>query len=68
MVDSIIIVRQALVEAGHSAFSRIPCLIDDYSPTVSFEGNNTMLAKQSFNYLVKLFKRYNLGKNTAKVD
>jgi hypothetical protein len=57
LVDSIIIVRQALEEAGHLAFSRISSLLDDYSPTVTFEGNNTMLAQQSFNYLMKLFNK-----------
>jgi hypothetical protein len=45
MVDSIILVRQALGGAGYSAWSRIPSLLDDYSPTVTFEGDNTMLAQ-----------------------
>jgi len=40
-----------------SAWSGIPYLIDDYSPEVTYEGDNTVMAQQSFNFLGKLIKR-----------
>jgi len=32
-------------------------LIEDYSPEVTYEGDNTVMAQQSFNYLRKLIKK-----------
>jgi acyl-CoA oxidase len=44
-VDNLIIVRQSLGGAGFSAWSGIPRLIEDYSPNVTFEGDNTVMAQ-----------------------
>jgi acyl-CoA oxidase len=37
-------VRQALGGAGYTAWSGLPRLIEDYSPQVTFEGDNTVMA------------------------
>jgi len=36
--------------------------MDDYSPEITFEGDNTVMAQQSFNYLRKLLKKLAKGK------
>jgi hypothetical protein len=60
--DSMILIRQSLGGAGYSAWSGIPYLMDDYSPEITFEGDNTVMAQQSFNYLRKLLKKLEKGK------
>jgi len=40
-----ILIRQSLGGAGYSAWSGIPYLIEDYSPEVTFEGDNTVMAQ-----------------------
>ena len=55
--DAGFIVRQALGGAGYSAWSGIPRLVEDYSPQVTFEGDNTVMAQQSANFLLKKFKQ-----------
>ena len=55
-------IRQSLGGAGYSAWSGIPYLIDDYSPEVTYEGDNTVMAQQSFNYLKKLIKKLQNGR------
>ena len=57
-------IRQSLGGAGYSAWSGIPYLIDDYSPEVTYEGDNTVMAQQSFNYLKKQIQKA----KTAKVS
>ena len=52
--DSLLTIRQALGGAGYTAWSGIPYLISDYSPNTTYEGDNTVMAQQSFNYLLKL--------------
>lgn len=52
--DSLILIRQSLGGAGYSAWSGIPQLIDNFSPSTTFEGDNTVMAQQSYNYLSKL--------------
>ena len=52
--DSLILIRQSLGGAGYSAWSGIPHLIENYSPSTTFEGDNTVMAQQSYNYLSKL--------------
>jgi acyl-CoA oxidase len=42
--DGLISIRQCLGGAGYSAWSGIPRWIDDYSPLVTFEGDNTVMA------------------------
>ena len=37
-------------------------MIADYSPEVTYEGDNTVMAQQSFNYLRKLLKKLEDGK------
>lgn len=49
-------IRQALGGAGYTAWSGIPKLIEEYSPVVTFEGDNTVMAQQSSNYLLKQVK------------
>ena len=41
--DNIVIMRQALGGAGYSAWSGIPRIIEDYSPNVTFEVDNTVM-------------------------
>lgn len=60
--DSLFVVRQSLGGAGYSAWSGIPYLIEDYSPEVTYEGDNTVMAQQSANYLFKQLKRMKKGK------
>ena len=43
--DSLILMRQSLGGAGYSAWSGIPLIIDDYSPSTTFEGDNTVMAQ-----------------------
>lgn len=42
--DSLILIRQSLGGAGYSAWSGIPHLIENYSPSTTFEGDNTVMA------------------------
>jgi acyl-CoA oxidase len=42
--DNLLVIRQSLGGAGYSAWSGIPRLIEDYSPNVTFEGDNTVMA------------------------
>ena len=51
--SSLYTIRQSLGGAGFSAWSGIPFLIEDYSPEVTFEGDNTVMAQQCFNFLGK---------------
>ena len=60
--DALYTIRQSLGGAGYTAWSGLPSLIDDYSPEVTFEGDNTVMAQQSFNYLKKLILK---SKNTT---
>ena len=42
--DSLIQIRQSLGGAGYSAWSAIPHLIENFSPSTTFEGDNTVMA------------------------
>ena len=64
--DSLILIRQSLGGAGYSAWSAIPHLIENYSPSTTFEGDNTVMAQQSFNYLMKLASKVTKGKTKAE--
>lgn len=44
-MESLLLIRQSLGGAGYSAWSGIPKYIDEYSPTVTFEGDNTVMAQ-----------------------
>jgi len=43
-MDGLLVVRQSVGGAGYSAWSGLPYLIDDWSPSVTFEGDNTVMA------------------------
>ena len=43
-VDGIYNIRQALGEAGFTAWSNIPTIFDELNSTVTFEGDNTVMA------------------------
>jgi|DEB0MinimDraft_12_1074336.scaffolds.fasta_scaffold117917_2 acyl-CoA oxidase len=45
VTDNLYIIRQSLGGAGYSAWSGIPRIIEDYSPNVTFEGDNTVMAQ-----------------------
>lgn len=55
--DDLLTIRQSLGGAGYSAWSSLPRLIEDYSPNVTFEGDNTVMAQQSCKYLLKMQKQ-----------
>ena len=42
--DGIIAIRQSLGGGGYSAWSGIPRIIADFSPQVTYEGDNTVMA------------------------
>jgi alkylation response protein AidB-like acyl-CoA dehydrogenase len=44
-IDGIIEVRQSMGGAGYTNWSAIPSYFDDISPTVTFEGDNTVMAQ-----------------------
>jgi len=57
MNDGILTIRQAIGGAGYSAWSGMAQLIDNSNPCVTFEGDNTLLAKQSAKLIQKMHKR-----------
>ena len=57
MVDQILNLRQSLGGAGYTAWSALPYLFDTGNPLVTLEGDNTVMAQQSFNHLLKLAKK-----------
>ena len=63
-MDGLITIRQSLGGAGYSAWSGIPRMIDDYSPLVTFEGDNTVMAQQSFNFILKQARKLKKRKIT----
>ena len=56
-----LLIRQSLGGAGYSAWSGLPYLISMYSPETTYEGDNSVMAQQSFNYLRKLIKKSKNG-------
>jgi acyl-CoA oxidase len=42
--DGLFQIRQSVGGAGFTAWSGLPYIIDDYSPCVTFEGDNTVMA------------------------
>ena len=44
-MDGLLVIRQACGGAGYLAWSNLPFLIDDWSPTVTYEGDNTVMAQ-----------------------
>jgi acyl-CoA oxidase len=43
--DGLMVIRQSIGGAGYSAWSGLPYLIDDFSATPTFEGDNTVMAQ-----------------------
>ena len=43
-MDGAVLVRQSLGGAGYTAWSGIPMIISVWSPNVTYEGDNTVLA------------------------
>lgn len=56
-IGNLYTIRQCIGGAGFTAWSAIPKLIDDYTPNPTFEGDNTVMAQQCCNYLMKLAKK-----------
>lgn len=54
--DGLLLMRQSIGGAGFSAWSGLPRMISEFSPVVTFEGDNTVMAQQSCNYIFKLAK------------
>lgn len=61
-MDGLMVARQSTGGAGYTAWSGLPYLIDDFSPCVTYEGDNTVMAQQSSKYLMKLVKKVRSGK------
>mmetsp|Transcript_5432 Transcript_5432/g.9156 ORF Transcript_5432/g.9156 Transcript_5432/m.9156 type:complete len:169 (+) Transcript_5432:1089-1595(+) len=66
--DGILTVRQSLGGAGYTAWSGLPLIFDDYSPNVTFEGDNTVMAQQCANFLFKQARKALQGKDRTKFD
>ena len=64
--DGLLAIRQSIGGAGYTNWSGIPSLIEDYSPQITFEGDNTVMAQQSANFLLKLTKKSLKGKEIIK--
>jgi|LauGreDrversion4_2_1035121.scaffolds.fasta_scaffold143791_3 acyl-CoA oxidase len=60
-------IRQSCGGAGYSAHSLLPQLYADYSPVPTYEGDNTVMAQQSLNYLQKKLKQIKAGKKATGV-
>jgi hypothetical protein len=43
-MDGLLVCRQSIGGAGYTAWSGLPYLIDNFSPVVTFEGDNTVMA------------------------
>ena len=55
--DMMLEIRQSLGGAGFTAWSGLPSLIANFAPLPTFEGDNTVMAQQSFTYLMKQAKK-----------
>ena len=55
-LEGLYTIRQSLGGAGYTNWSGLPSYIDDISPTVTFEGDNTVMSQQCFNLLMKIAK------------
>ena len=52
-LEGLEVCRQACGGAGYSLHSGLPTLIQDYAGTVTYEGDNTVMAQQCAKFLVK---------------
>ena len=51
--------------AGYSAWSGLPSIIETFSPVITFEGDNTVMAQQSARYLMKLYQKVKQGETVS---
>lgn len=65
-MDGLMVIRQSIGGAGYTAWSGIPAIITDFSSAVTYEGDNTVMAQQSFRYLQKLYKKARKNKEVGK--
>jgi acyl-CoA oxidase len=66
-MDGLLAARQSVGGAGYTAWSGLPFLVDDFSPCVTYEGDNTVMAQQSSKFLNKLVKKVRKGKKVGEV-
>jgi alkylation response protein AidB-like acyl-CoA dehydrogenase len=59
--DNILTARQSIGGAGYTAWSGINNAYDLSSPTVTFEGDNTVMGIQSANYIKRLLEQLKKG-------
>lgn len=55
-------VRQACGGHGYSQYSGIPGMISEFTPNVTYEGENTVMILQTARYLIKNLKKLDEGK------
>lgn len=65
-MDGLMVARQSIGGAGYTAWSGLPTIITDFSSSVTYEGDNTVMAQQSFRYLQKLYKKARKNKEVGK--
>lgn len=56
-IEGLYQVRQSIGGAGMTEWSGIPALIAFLGPSVTYEGDNSVMAQQSFRFLKKMLKR-----------
>ena len=67
-MDGAEIIRASLGGAGYSSWSGLGRIMEEYNPTVTFEGDNTVMAQQAFNFLLKQGKSAFKGKHEKLVN
>ena len=67
-IDGLYITRQSIGGAGMTEWSGIPAAIAFLGPSVTYEGDNSVMAQQSFRYLKKVFKKLNKPDETENED
>ena len=65
--ESIDLIRANCGGAGFSAWSTLPQQLSDYSPVPTYEGDNTVMAQQSFNYIQKKIDKISKGVPTTGI-
>ena len=63
-VNGLMLIRQSLGGAGYTAWSGLPQIILDHTPSVTYEGDNTVMAQQSARYLFKQVMNIKRGKKS----
>lgn len=64
-VDGIYRIREAVGGAGYSSWSGITAAFDDMSPSTTFEGDNTVMLQQCYNYLIKVAEKVTKGETNG---